>query len=238
MNISTEIILSIWLPFVAAGLVQASFGLGVSMLTLLSGHTLYKKSSNARLLNLSFKYVSGVFVATAMILLALVYLFSIENAVDSRLIWSVVIGVSTGIGIAISLFYYRRGSGTMLWLPRGAAEFLYQRTKKTKNGFEALLLGVGSIIAELIFIIAPMLVAAILLAGEPSWAQIGGILFYALIATLPVLTLAVLIAGGHKVSRLQAWREKNKTFMQLSAGFGLIVLALYLFVYHVIEVTS
>lgn len=237
MNITSEILLSTWLPFVVAALIQASFGLGVSMLTLLSGHTLYKKSSHARLLGLSSQYVLGAFLATFAILGGLIYLFSIENAVDMRLVWSVIAGVAAGVGVAVALFYYRRGDGTMLWMPRNMAEMLYMRTKKTKNSFEAFLLGIGSIIAELIFIIAPMLVAGILLAGEPSWAQFGGMILYAFIATLPIIVLAVLIAGGHKVSRLQAWREKNKIFLQVSAGGGLVVLALYLFVYHVAGVT-
>ena len=237
MNITSEILLSTWLPFVVAALIQASFGLGVSMLTLLSGHALYKKQSHIRLLNLSTKYVVGAFFATYAILAGAVYLFSIENAVDQRLVWSVIVGVAAGVGVAITLFYYRHSGGTALWMPRNMAELLYKRTKKTKNSFEALLLGIGSIIAELIFIIAPILVAGILLAGEPSWAQLGGTILYASIATLPMIVLTVLIAGGHKVSRLQAWREKNKTFLQVTSGGALIVLAAYLFVYHVLGVT-
>lgn len=236
MDFSNEIIMSTWLPFLVAGLVQASFGLSVSLLTLLSGHALSRKSSTARLLALSFHYVLGVLAATGGLMLLAVYLFSFHDLVNSKPMWLAIAAFAAVMGVIIALFYYRRGKGTTLWLPRSIADFLVHRTKATKNNFESFLLGFGSILTELIFILSPIMVAGILLAGKPSLPQLSGIALYTLIATLPVIIFATLIAGGHKVSALQSWREKNKRFLQMSAGIGMVALALYLLVYHVMEV--
>ncbi len=239
MNITNEILLSTWLPFIVAALVQASFGLGVSMLTLISGHTLYKKRSHGRLIGLSQSYIWGAIIATVLLLTLVVYVFQTDAAMRGYAAWIAISGVAAGIGVAILLFYYRRGrGGTMLWLPRVAAEFLYKRTKRTKNSFEAFSLGLAAIFAELIFVAAPLLVAGILLADQPTTTQLIGIAIYTIIAVLPLIVMFVLIAGGHKISRLQAWRENNKTFLQVMAGFGLVVLAVYVFVYHAVGVWS
>ena len=51
-----------------AGLIHASFQLSVSVLTLLSGHTIGSKRSNAKLLRLTTSFVIGAGVMTVLLL--------------------------------------------------------------------------------------------------------------------------------------------------------------------------
>lgn len=221
-----------------AALIHASFQLSVSMLTLLSSHTIGAKRSHARLLTLTNAFTFGVFVMTVLIMSAMALFAQIAlSAVEPMLIWVVACGLLFGLGIAVWIFYYRREQGTALWIPRGLARYLGGRTKATKQSGEAFGLGVSSVLAELLFIFAPLLVSAIALAELAPSLQLAGITLYVAISLLPLLIVGGLISGGHKISRIQRWREDNKWFLQFIAGGGLVVLGFYLYVTQVVSPT-
>ncbi|MCL1876505.1 hypothetical protein FWF74_00460 [Candidatus Saccharibacteria bacterium] len=228
-------ILGLWLPLAVAALVQVSFALGVSMLTLLSGSVLSNKESAHRLRELSFAYIFGSFAATLTGIITIMYcLFQFPYANHDRW-WSVLCGITVGAGAVVIMFYYRPGkkTGTQLWLPRRAAEFLCERTKKTTECFEAFILGVASVVLELLFIAAPLIIAANLIINvEFEWQPLT-IFSYVFVTILPLVILAICNRRGKKISTFQRWREKNKKFLQISAGTLLIILGLYLFVYKV-----
>ena len=221
------------LPSILAAMVavfaHACFQLAVSVLTLLSGHSLGTQRSHLRIVHLSFSYIFGTFAATVGLVCTVAYFLSALTAAQTYKGWAVVAGLNAGIGVAVLFFYYRKGRGTVLWLPRTAAEALTDRAKKTKNGFEAFGLGLATIIAELPFLIAPVSVVA-LLAADPmtSLHAFGWMILYAALVSLPLLYVAVLISGGHRISTIQRWREANKTFLQVSSGGALIVLGFFL----------
>ena len=48
----------------------------------------------------------------------------------------------------------------------------------------------------------------------------------------------MLIGGGHKLSRIQKWREDNKRFMQFAAGSALLVLGFYMYVNEVVAAVT
>ncbi len=221
-----------------AALIHASFQLSVSMLTLLSSHTIGAKRSHARLLGLSGAFTSGVLIMTVLLVSTITLFVQIATRdMDATLAWITACGLLFGLGIAVWIFYYRREQGTTLWLPRGMARYLSDRTKATKQVSEAFGLGVSSVIAELLFIFAPILVAALVLSGlEPVW-QLTGIALYASLSLFPLLIVNGLIGSGHKISRIQRWREENKSFLQFVAGGGLVVLGFYIYVDRVITPT-
>jgi len=225
--------LGIWLPLMVAALVQASFSLGVSMLTLLSGHLLSEEKSADRLNRLSAAYIFGAFLTILSSVIGATYVFLHISFANDQKFWSVLAGVAVGVGFAVLLFYYRWGknSGTRLWLPRRTAEYLYSRTKATRHSFEAFILGIASVVAELIFIFAPVLIAANLIAQLHSEMQVGAIFLYVIIAILPLLILFFANMRRAKISALQKWRETNKKFLQIAAGSLLIILGFYLLIY-------
>jgi len=222
-----------------AALIHASFQLSVSVLTLLSGHAIGSKTAHAKLVRLTGGFSFGVGIMTILLLSSISFVLA-RCFVSSTplLIWAVSCGLLLGLGVAVWIFYYRKEGGTTLWIPRSIARYLSDRTKATKQGTEAFGLGLTSVLAELLFIIAPMIISSLVLIRlEPLW-QLVGIGVYTLISLLSLLIVYALIGSGHKLSRIQKWREDNKRFLQFSAGSGLLVLGIYVYVDQVMAVAA
>ena len=222
-----------------AALIHASFQLSISMLTLLSGHAIGAKTAHARLIRLTTGFLGGVVVMTLLLLSFLAFLFQrLFGSTTPSLVWAIGCGLVIGLGVAVWLFYYRREQGTSLWLPRGLARYLSERTKATKYSAEAFGLGLSSVIAELIFTAAPISIAALVVIHlSPGW-QLVGLMLYVVISLLSLLVVHALIGSGHKLSRIQKWRENNKRFLQFAAGGGLLVLGFYVYVDQVMAASS
>lgn len=222
-----------------AALIHASFQLGVSMLTLLSGHSLSRKRSQFRIFRLTTSFVAGVATMSLLILsffaLFLGYITTDHNHI---LLWSIISGLLIGVGIAVWVFYYRPGDGTRLWIPRGIASFLTDRTKATKRSAEAFSLGVATVLGELPFLIAPLAVSAYALIHLPVSWQVVSITVYVLVSLSSLGIVWMLVGGGHKLSAIQAWREKHKLFLQFIAAAGLLILGAYTFVNEALIVTG
>jgi hypothetical protein len=174
-----------------------------------------------------------------MLLISTVALF-VQIGVDassSLVVWIAACGLLFGLGVAVWIFYYRREQGTALWIPRQMARYLSDRTKATKQTGEAFGLGISSVLAELLFIFAPILVSALVLTQLDPMGQLAGLAIYASLSLFPLLIVNGMIGSGHKISRIQRWREENKSFLQFIAGGGLVVLGFYLYVDRVLTPT-
>lgn len=215
-----------------AALIHASFQLSVSVLTLLSGHALGAKKARAKVLRMTSSYVTGAGVMTLLLLsfisLAFLHLFGVEVPL---LVWAIVCGLVFGIGIAVWLFYYRRNQkGTELWIPRSFANHLTNRSKATHDSAEAFSLGLTSVVAELLFIIPCVTIAALVLIGLPGEWQLVGIGIYTLISLFGLFAVWSLIGSGKSLGAIQKWREHNKRFLQFTGGSALIVLGFFVYV--------
>jgi len=219
-----------------AALIHASFQLSVSMLTLLSGHAIGAKTGHMKLLRLTNGFLLGVALMT-MLLLCLVLQHSFGNQVP-YLVWAIACGLVLGLGIAVWSFYYRKEKGTSLWLPRGLARYLGERAKATKQSGEAFGLGLSSVIAELIFIFAPMAISSLVLIQLEPTMQLAGIALYTFVSLLSLLIVSGLIGSGHRLSRIQKWREDNKRFLQFASGSGLLILGFYVYVDQIVTATT
>lgn len=222
---------------VLAALIHASFQLSISVLTHMSGHAIGKKTSLLRLLRLTTGYIFGAFITTMLVVSFLAYIgLAFRLHLSPLLMWSLITGMMVGVGVAVWLFYYRRTRGTVLWIPRGMARYLESRAKATKHASEAFSLGSTSVLAELLFTIAPAAAAAYSLSLLSFPLQLAGILGYTLIASLPLIVVYMLISSGHAISRIQRWREANRGFLQFAAGSALLVLGAFIYAYEVIGV--
>lgn len=214
-----------------AALIHASFQLSVSVLTLLSGHAIGAKHSQARIMRLTFGYVSGVGVMTLLALsfISLIFLHLFGHDAP-QFIWAIACGLLIGVGVAVWFFYYRHEKGTSIWIPRSFARHLSDRSKATTNAAEAFSLGLTSVISELLFIAAPMIISALVLVQLPGHWQLVGIAIYAVISLFTLFSVWVLIGSGHKLSSIQKWREDNKHFLQFAAGSALAILGFFVYV--------
>lgn len=221
-----------------AALIHASFQLSISVLTLLGGHAIGAKRSQSRVLGLTSAFVVGAGLMT-ILLLSFVSLIAINafGQTIPMIVWSIAAGLLFGVGIAVWLFYYRKGEGTSLWIPRSLASYLSDRTKATKNSGEAFGLGLVSIIGELIFILGPIIISALVIVHLPAGWQLIGIALYTILSLFSLIIVWILIGSGHRLSRIQKWRESNKGFLQFAAGSGLIILGFYVYVSQVITMS-
>lgn len=231
-----------WLPLLVAALIQAGLALGVGLLSLLSGHALASKSNKKQKLNLnklSISYILGYFLVTLSSLANLSYLFLIYDGPYLGDIWVWLSVIAILVGYVVLMFYYRRGNkGTQIWLPRGAAEYLFNRTRKVKSSFEAFLLGSASVLAEFVFAIVPLTMSALIISVMTTDGQLIGILIYSLVATSPLVVIWLMQSTGGKLSAIQTWREKNKIFLQVVSGAMMILLGSYLLIQKVFGALS
>lgn len=213
-----------------AALTHASFQLSVSVLTLMSGHALGRRTAQRRLLNMIGGFIAGAIVMTVLLLSFSAYVFGLLFPYKIPLIiWAIGCGAVVGVGLSVWLFYYRRELGTVLWIPRGFARHLESRAKHTRSAAEAFSLGMTSIVSELLFVFAPIMLSALILLRLSPELQLLGVAMYATIALSPLMIIGLLIGRGRKISRIQRWRETNKHFLQFAAGGGLLILGTYVY---------
>lgn len=223
-----------------AALIHASFQLSISVLTLVSGHAIGRKTAHKRTLRLMSGFIIGAALMTGLLIFTITYCFSLaiwKSLEIEQLTIAISCGLLGGLGIATWAFYYRKGPGTSLWLPRNFAHYLTTRAKATKESTEAFGLGMTSVVSEIIFIIAPMIAASITIAMIPDvgW-QLVGLGIYLMISLMPLLIIFLMVGGGKKITKIQIWREQNKQFLQFVSGGSLIILATYLFIDRVLGV--
>jgi len=218
-----------------AALIHASFQLGVSMVTLLSGHAIGKRLAAKRTLRLVGAFLAGTLIMTALVISTLSYVASVFFGHDvTPMAWGTLAFAMVMIGLVVWICYYRRGPGTLLWVPRSLAKLLSKRIHTTQMSAEAFSLGATSVFTELLFILTPAVAAAFGIISLPTSLQLIGAGMYVLIASLSMLLVVAFIGSGHNISRLQRWRETNKRFLQFSGGSALIVLAFFLYINVVI----
>ena len=216
--------------------VHACFWLSVSTLTMMSGHALGKKRSQAQLVRLIISFLGGSVAMTALLIsisvAASTWLFPTRHV--PPVAWAVICGLLLGLGIAAWLFYFKKGDGATLWIPRHFADYLVGRSKRTRHSGEAFGLGLSGAFGELLFTIGPLTSSGVIISTHlPAYLQPVSVATYTAIAVVPLSFVAMLIGRGVKISRLQYWREKHKRFLQFLAGSSLVVLALYLYVNEV-----
>ncbi len=234
MDITTSFII-----IAVAALTHATFQLSISMLTLLSSHTIGSKRSHSRLLMMTSSFLGGVTAMTVLLLSFASILLTpfAKGHKIPELWWIAACGLLTGLGLAVWIFYYRRQAGTELWLPRNVAKYLTGRARATKHTAEAFTLGMSSVVAELLFIVTPLFVTALILVQLTPLLQLAGVLLYAAISMAPLAVITGMIGAGHSISRIQRWREENKHFLQFIAGSMLVALGFYLYVSEVMTPT-
>ncbi len=218
-----------------AALIHASFQLSVSVFTLFSGHAIGAKTAQSKVLRLTTGFLFGALVMTMLLISFTSFtLQSFFATTTPQVVWAACCGLLLGLGVAVWTFYYRKGKGTSLWIPREIARHLTDRAKGTHHSTEAFSLGLSSVTGELLFIIAPVIVASLaLIRLDPLW-QLVGVGLYTVISLISLLVVYMLVGSGHKLSRIQKWRENNKRFLQFTAGGGLLILGFYIYVDQVL----
>lgn len=229
--------LAVWLLIAGVLFVHATYQLSVSVLSYMSGHALGKRTAKRRLVSLATGYSMGVIAMVFMILSTIVLATNSAESVNHyyalKILTVIVAAVVPLIGLFTILAYYRKGSGTKLWLPRPFADYLLWRAQKTKSGVESAALGAATVVGELPFIIGPLLIISVVIANRPSSEWLLFCAAYAIVSSTPVIFTALRLAHGTSPARLQKWREQNKKFLQWTSGSILVLLTVFLVVLQI-----
>ncbi|HET8689995.1 MAG TPA: hypothetical protein VFL81_00990 [Candidatus Saccharimonadales bacterium] len=226
------------LAFLATAFAAGCFQLSVSVLTLISSHTIGAARSFNKLLGLISAYLLGVIASIFALSILVITLADASRYFLSDAAWPLVGVVSIVVGGLIVAFYYRQSKGTSLWVPRSMARFLNNRTKRTRSAIETFSLGILTTVAELPFSFVAFLILAYLVKDANANTQVALSLIYALAVSLPLLFVAAAITSGHKISAVQRWRESNKNFLRWSSGVCLVLLGVYVLVWQTSGVTG
>lgn len=215
-----------------AALIQSGFSLGTSMMALLSGHSISRRRSHARLLALTGGFVIGSLLMVILLLSTFTYFGLLVNAWAYPIVMLVLSTLVALTGLWVLFFYYRRGDGVALWVPRGFARYLTERTAHTKNPFESFVLGAAGVLFELPATLWLMLMTGVILGSQGPRFQAAGLLFYGVLSVLCLFIVFVLVGGGHTAAGLTRFRARNKRYFQILIGLSMIILGAGIFWDH------
>ncbi|MBQ6393914.1 hypothetical protein IJH74_01560 [Candidatus Saccharibacteria bacterium] len=216
-----------------AGLVHATLQLGISALLLLYHASLGKNvKRKTRELVRDFNLGISLFIALLLASTCFVTLVIFGGALPKSAL-VILVGLIAAMAFGIWFLYYRKSTGTELWVPRSFARFITERADKTDDGVEAFSLGMLIACAEVPFAMLLIITAANSVLNLPQPVQLLAIAVYVLIATMPMWLAQLLINNGKTIVDIQRWRVKNKQFLKVISGVGFITLAIFLLAFKV-----
>lgn len=222
-----NIFASLGIVFLAM-LIQCFFQLSPSIFTIFYHHA-SGKSSTKKADGLSLYYILGAEIFT-FVFFFLTFMFMSYAVPSSNFISNAILPwVLAGIFIALSLisvfFYFRKGSGTALFISRRLADKIFKNTKKVENASDAFILGFTSSIPELIFSIPLFIATSYSLLTVSSLLRIFLIFAYVIVSIIPLFVYYSFFHAGYNLAEIERRRVKNKTFYRFVISLGFLILA-------------
>lgn len=209
--------------FISLGIIVLSI-LIMTFLTLTSGvfalfnHYAYGKYSRKKAETLTFYFILGYETMSSCVFLSVYLLVAIAVADLSHLGTNIMTWILLGIIIALAFislfFYYRRGPGTRLFIPRTIATSLLHHAKTAKTRSDAFTLGALSSTPELIFTL-PLYIITSAEILQLSTTHPGSSLltvFYIVVPTIPLFIERWRFHLGHNLADAARSRVHNKNF--------------------------
>ena len=170
---------------------------------------------------------AALFIAAALFSnLLFMYSFQPETGLTGWLLT----GIMVALALASFLYYFRRGNGTQLFIPRKCAETLERYAATANSRSDAFILGAMSGILELPFSLPVYLICALsvmeLTAVEPVAVLLG--LIFILAPLLPLVTLRIKRRAGYNLAEIQRVRAHDKNFIRLILCFAYVTIAVLL----------
>ncbi|MDR2063180.1 MAG: hypothetical protein LBQ02_00075 [Candidatus Nomurabacteria bacterium] len=220
-----------------AGFIHATLQLGLGCVILLYHGSVGRAHIRRKTNSLVSSFISGVGLMSFLLLSAVAFiLLNIFGLFVPDYFLAVGVGMLAATAVATILFYYRRGVGTELWLPKPVAKFIDQRAKATNNTSEAYLLGSFACFGELPFILALLLISGACIVELPVEWQLLAVAIYAIISIIPLVIFRFSVHTGKTVADVQKWRMHFKRFLKIISTVSYLALTLFVIVYKIIEV--
>lgn len=191
-------------------------------------HSALAKNSRKKADDLSLYYILGVEIFSTIIFITVFsfmsFVFTFQDFINGIFPW-LMAGVFSALSVVSFFFYFRKGSGTTLFISRRIAKGIATRTKKLKNRSDALVLGIISSILDLIFTLPLYIIVSIETIKISSFPNFLVIILYIIVSTIPLFTLRTFFRGGLNLADIQRLRIKNKSFFRIIITVGFLLLA-------------
>lgn len=183
------------------------------------------KFSKKRASYLTIFYVLGVETVAACLFMSMLLISNLFFYYTFRPETSFLAWILAGIMIALALIsfvaYYRRGTGTRLFIPRRCAQTLEIYASKADSRSDAFILGAMTGVLELPFTLPLYLIGAISvieLSVEFAPCQLLALVFV-LAPTVPLFAVRYKFHAGYNLADLQRTRVHDKNFVRLALSF-------------------
>jgi len=182
-------------------------------------HTTAGKFSKNKTSDLATFFILGTETAIALILLSLYFIFStpiFSLSLNHQIFAYIIAGILIALGLFFLFFYFKKGSGTRLFISRRLANTYIRRAKSANSRSDAFLLGMSSILPELIFTLPLYLLSVLeipqIATDSPTRAFL--IILFAIITIAPIIMLHG-FARTHNSADFIKFRFKNKNFCRI-----------------------
>ena len=224
---------------ILAMLIMGSFQLTPGVFALFYHYAL-GNYSKAKASYLSLFFILGAEIITTCLYLSIFYLtciFFFDNLhpETSILFWTLA-GILIALGFISFFFYFRRGNGTKLFIPRKYAEALDISAKSVKTRSDAFMLGALSGTCELVFTLPLYLVTCveIMKMGAEGFSSNLLTIIYILTPVIPLFFLRWKFQSGHNLADIQRSREKDKAFTRILLSTCYILIAVLIICFRTI----
>lgn len=183
-------------------------------------YALGKKSvKKADDLSLYFIFGTETFVAVVWFLA-----FFILPIIPKPLFW-IIAGVLIAESLISLFFYYRKGHGTALFLPRHSAKVLEEHAKNVKTNSDAFVLGFFANTPELFFTLPLYFIAVAILTRDYFFPYAAYIIISILLTILPLFVIHILYRTDHNLAEIERSRVRLKPFVRLFLSVMFLMLA-------------
>ena len=184
-------------------------------------HYAIGKNSLKKARLLSPFFVFGVLFTTILTFLIVVCLFH-----DSEILRATMAGVFVALSVAGGAFYYRKGSGAKLYIPRKLAAALTTGARNADSAVDAFLLGLITGFSEIIFTLPLAIMVVLEVRTFDSWIiQFGLIALDIFLTIVPFIVISIFYRTGGNLADIMRVRIRNKDFYRLMLCFLFILLA-------------
>lgn len=219
-------------------LIVASLQLASGVFLLFS-HYAYGKRSNRKASDFTLFFIFGTETCIALVLTLIYFIlsslyFTSINFSNGILYW-ILAGILMALGVLFPICYYRKGSGTELFISRRTVQALDFKARSVKTRSDAFILGFISAAPELVFTLPVFIISALTIMRVSSDPIPRALLILALaLATIsPLLLNRARFSLGYNLADLAKSRTKNKTFIRLFVSVVYFIIAILIIAFGV-----
>lgn len=197
--------------------------------------------SKAKASYLSLFFILGAEIITTCLYLSIFYLtciFFFDNLhPETTILFWAIAGILIALGVVSFFFYYRRGPGTKLFIPRKYAKALDLNAKFVKTRSDAFMLGAIAGTCELLFTLPLYVVTCIeiMRMGAEGFASNFLTVLYILTPVIPLFFIRWKFQSNFNLADIEKSRVHDKPFTRFILAFSYILIAILIICFRTIN---